>query len=585
MDRATPTEYRSREASFSSFNFPEMKKIILSFAALASVALAQTGTNSAVMTGSQSQTIEGVKMISGTLRATGSGQILSTGGTASHAGSADYAEYASGCDYSGYADVVTAELRGQVVINGILSSGTIGTYIHSGTAIGGTYGSATLAGGSFSGSIANSGTISGGCYYAPLFTGTTSASGEITLSNTVANTASASNALRSFLSHSGTAGDSVRAVRGEVESSITPAMGQPTGPVGVSGISTFTGTNLSALTIPNIGGVNGGAYVAASSSTSIVAATGVVGQANSTQMGVNAGVSGVGRGAQKNAGVVAVAGMSDAAIAALFNGIPSNAAIVASSTASGGYAIYVVSGSSSFPTLNISGTLSGNFARSGTDTGGTYAAGLLSGGSMAGLITNSGTISGGTYNNLTLTGTLSFGGVSVIDIANYRLLGSGGDTRLDWNTRTLGGAWSATSLAAESLSLTGSLSLPSGSITQSMLAFSAVGPNEIQTSGTYTVGAIQVGGTTTKVSKILTNTATLDFASISSGTTADLTITVTGCAAGDSVFLGLPSAPPAGVVFTGFVSAANTVTVRAANVTAGAIDPASATYRATTFSH
>lgn len=82
---------------------------------------------------------------------------------------------------------------------------------------------------------------------------------------------------------------------------------------------------------------------------------------------------------------------------------------------------------------------------------------------------------------------------------------------------------------------------------------------------------------------VLTATATLDFPSIAAAAKADLTITVTGAAVGDAVFLGLPAAPAAGLVFNAFVSAANTVTVRASNTSSGAVDAASATYRAVVF--
>lgn len=73
-------------------------------------------------------------------------------------------------------------------------------------------------------------------------------------------------------------------------------------------------------------------------------------------------------------------------------------------------------------------------------------------------------------------------------------------------------------------------------------------------------------------------TATLDFASINAVSSADLTITLPGAAVGNTVSLGLPAAPQAGLVFFAFVSAANTVTVRAMNITAGALDAASASY-------
>lgn len=91
-----------------------------------------------------------------------------------------------------------------------------------------------------------------------------------------------------------------------------------------------------------------------------------------------------------------------------------------------------------------------------------------------------------------------------------------------------------------------------------------------QTTGTEIVGAT--------LNKILTGQAALDFPSIAAASQASLTITVAGAAVNDEVIMGLPAAPTAGIVFNAFVSAANTVTIRATNVTAGAIDPASATY-------
>jgi hypothetical protein len=73
-------------------------------------------------------------------------------------------------------------------------------------------------------------------------------------------------------------------------------------------------------------------------------------------------------------------------------------------------------------------------------------------------------------------------------------------------------------------------------------------------------------------------TATLDFGSIASQTSEDLTISVTGAAVGDPVNLSLPAAPTAGISFNAFVSATDTVTVRANNYTGGPIDPVSASY-------
>lgn len=80
----------------------------------------------------------------------------------------------------------------------------------------------------------------------------------------------------------------------------------------------------------------------------------------------------------------------------------------------------------------------------------------------------------------------------------------------------------------------------------------------------------------------LTNTAALNFGSVSAHSEADLTITVSGAATGDAVALGVPTASvTAGIAFTAWVSATNTVTVRAHNYTAGPLDPVSGTFRAT----
>lgn len=95
-----------------------------------------------------------------------------------------------------------------------------------------------------------------------------------------------------------------------------------------------------------------------------------------------------------------------------------------------------------------------------------------------------------------------------------------------------------------------------------------------------TTGAITAGATLTK---LLTASAALDFPSIAAVSQADLTITVTGAAVGDEVALALPAAPAAGIVFNAYVSAANTVTVRASNITAAPVDPASASYSVLVF--
>lgn len=93
-------------------------------------------------------------------------------------------------------------------------------------------------------------------------------------------------------------------------------------------------------------------------------------------------------------------------------------------------------------------------------------------------------------------------------------------------------------------------------------------------------GVIRANGL--PVATRLTGTATLDFGSVTAQSFVDLTVTVTGAVTGDAVSLGTPTAAiTAGIAFTAWVSAADTVTVRAHNYTAGALDPASGVFRAT----
>ena len=90
------------------------------------------------------------------------------------------------------------------------------------------------------------------------------------------------------------------------------------------------------------------------------------------------------------------------------------------------------------------------------------------------------------------------------------------------------------------------------------------------------------GGNRYTLAKTLTATSTLNFPNTASQGTADLAITVTGAADGDAVSLGIPNAAiNANSLYTAWVSAANTVTIRFTNDATGSIDPASAVFRTT----
>ena len=70
----------------------------------------------------------------------------------------------------------------------------------------------------------------------------------------------------------------------------------------------------------------------------------------------------------------------------------------------------------------------------------------------------------------------------------------------------------------------------------------------------------------------------LDFASIAAQSTATLTVAMLNTVVGQSVII-QPSTPTPGVIFMGYVSAADVVTVIATNITGAAIDPAAMYYR------
>jgi hypothetical protein len=87
-----------------------------------------------------------------------------------------------------------------------------------------------------------------------------------------------------------------------------------------------------------------------------------------------------------------------------------------------------------------------------------------------------------------------------------------------------------------------------------------------------------IAGDGNTITKVLSASASLDFSSISAAAQASLTITVTGAAVGDEVIMALPAAPAAGLVFNAFVSATDTVTIRASNISGSPVDAAAATY-------
>lgn len=85
------------------------------------------------------------------------------------------------------------------------------------------------------------------------------------------------------------------------------------------------------------------------------------------------------------------------------------------------------------------------------------------------------------------------------------------------------------------------------------------------------------------LAKMLTASAALDFPNTLANGQSDLTIAVTGAALNDVVSIGAPAGSAAVGTFWGFVSAANTVTVRFHNTSGGAVDPAAGTFKVSVF--
>lgn len=92
-------------------------------------------------------------------------------------------------------------------------------------------------------------------------------------------------------------------------------------------------------------------------------------------------------------------------------------------------------------------------------------------------------------------------------------------------------------------------------------------------SGTGNTGWVAYGNTVS-----LSGSATWDIPSLGTLANSSTTVSVTGAAVGDQVVVS-PAMPSAGIVVSGDVTSANTVTLRAHNTTSGTIDPASTTFR------
>jgi hypothetical protein len=117
------------------------------------------------------------------------------------------------------------------------------------------------------------------------------------------------------------------------------------------------------------------------------------------------------------------------------------------------------------------------------------------------------------------------------------------------------------------------------------------GKIQIESTGAITLlpktgQGVAIGGGTA-IKKVLSGTASLDFGATAAGACDALTITVTGATDGNPVSLGVPAALMSASEYQtiqGYVSAADTVTVKrcnTTNATTALSNPAAATVRAT----
>jgi len=119
----------------------------------------------------------------------------------------------------------------------------------------------------------------------------------------------------------------------------------------------------------------------------------------------------------------------------------------------------------------------------------------------------------------------------------------------------------------------------SGSVPWGVIDFAGSSITDITSRNHNNMQNIQGGsvGAYYHLVKLLTNTVTYDFASITAASTATTTLTVTGATTTDSVVLTVQT-PTAGIIYDAYISSANTVTIRATNIKTTSVDPASSLY-------
>jgi len=273
------------------------------------------------------------------------------------------------------------------------------------------------------------------------------------------------------------------------------------------------------------------------------------------------------------------------------------------STVTTGTAPFVVASTTNVANLNASSLGGATFAAPGAIGGTTPSSGAFSSLSCGVLNTTSCIITGfgstsgtalitwpavaGTINNaVTFSNAIvSSSGITGTSITSTGIVNAAAASALCINARscirsTADGIISLDNNANGAGGLTQAVFGLIGNATNPELLISGLNMDVRRGDGTTGGGTLSINGGT-PVKGILSATGTLAFANQAAIGCNDLTITVTGAALGDTVSIGVPNGSIINgtAMFSGWVSATNTVTVRYCNLVSG--QPASGTFRAT----
>ena len=265
-------------------------------------------------------------------------------------------------------------------------------------------------------------------------------------------------------------------------------------------------------------------------------------------------------------------------------------------------------GDNFYANVNNPGQTTGNWSRFESNTNqatDTYRGTLK-------LYTSTGSSTDGTMDRNSITTSLSgkqstlISGTNIKTVGGISLLGSGNITEVQNSlvsssilAPSVDSVNTAISLLApiNNPSFTGTVTIPTGALTITgggvATYINGTGAainfgNTVRT--TALTGFVAASGTVTATDTVLqafqklagntlSTSATLDFASTSSASSSDLTVTLTGATLNDVVILGVPNgAVLPNTCYTAWVSATNTVTVRFNNYSALSANPASGTF-------